>query len=531
MTCRDVPRSIPAIVKAHAVGTPDAVALVDGDVRVSYGELAEQMEGVARGLIALGVGTGSRVAIWAPNSAGWVASFLGTLATGAAVVPINTRFKGAEAGYIIGRSGADVLFTTTSFRGQDYVSMLSDWDSPTRPEVVLMPEAAAEIPSTRSWAELLAAGAEVEEATLQARLDELGPDTVAYVLFTSGTTGKPKGALLTHGQNITLITTLADVLQLSVEDRVIVMIPLFHVFGLNIGLLLPCLLGSRAVLNGAFDPTVMMQLIQDERIALLPGPPTVFQGILDAPDRADFDLSSLRTGLISAAGVPEELVHRVVSERLVEHPITAYGLTEALVVSCSSPGDAAHDVAAYSGRVMPGVEVRVVDGDGTDLPAGETGELLVRSSMVTAGYLDDPAATAAAIDEDGWLRTGDIGLLSANRQVRITGRAKDVVIVGGFNVYPVEVEELLREHPDVADAAVVGMPDARMGEVAVAFVVAAPGAALDPAALIEWTKTQLANFKVPRHVEVLDALPLTASLKVTKQPLIERVHELAAASA
>ncbi|MHB8690985.1 MAG: AMP-binding protein [Solirubrobacteraceae bacterium] len=518
--------SIPALIVHQAAARPSAKAVIDASARLSFAEFADAMHDVARGLIHLGIRPGDRVALWAPNSVAWLNAYAGILAAGAVVVPINTRFKGAEAAYILERADARAVFTVAEFHGNAYVDELRRTAPELRVPIVLLP-GSTPADGAFAWEAFVDGGRNVPEDIARARQEQITPNSPAYVLFTSGTTGRPKGAEITHGQSLRLASTLVEHLGLTQRDRVLAVIPLFHIFGMTLGFLLPSMTGAGTVLGGAFHPTAFMDTIERERIAIAPGPPTIFQSMLDAPDRSEFDLSTLRMGFVSAADLPAGLIRRMIDERLVQSVITAYGLTEALLVSCSAPGDELTRVAEYSGRVLGGVELRAITPDGEPAAPGEPGELLVRSPMVTTGYLGDPAATQAAFDANGWFRTGDIGIVTEDGWVRITGRSKDIFIVGGFNAYPAEIEEMLREHEDIEDAAVVGMPDHRMGEVGAAFVVLRPGASADPAGIIAWSRERMANFKVPRHVEILDALPLNATMKVTKVPLRARAEQIA----
>jgi acyl-CoA synthetase (AMP-forming)/AMP-acid ligase II len=462
------------------------------------------------------------VAIWAPNGARWLVAYLGILASGAAVVPVNTRFKGREAAYALRRSNAKALFSVSSFLGNDYVELLRTAD----PELdlpTIMLDDVAERSETVAWTTFLGAGDSVSVAAAGRRIAGIDPDATAHVLFTSGTTGQPKAALLTHGQNLHYAQLMIDRFQLSSEERLYVVLPLFHMFGLNGGFLMNVAAGASIVLGSVFDATSVMQTIETEHVTFLPGPPTVFQDILRSADRADFDLSSLRKALLSAAGAPPWLVERMLREGLVETAFSAYGLTEALVVACSKPNDPPELVTGWSGCALPGVEIRIIDDRGGPAEPGEPGEILVRSSMVMKGYLDDPEGTAAALEPDGWLHTGDIGLMSEEGYLKITDRKKDMFTVGGFNVYPAEVEGILAAHPCIARAAVVAMSDERLGEVGAAFVELRCGEEATSDGIISWSREQMANYKVPRLVEIVDELPMTASLKVQKDVLRDRV--------
>jgi acyl-CoA synthetase (AMP-forming)/AMP-acid ligase II len=375
------------------------------------------------------------------------------------------------------------------------------------------------------WAEFLAAAHTCEPEVAAGRTAAISTGDLSDLVFTSGTTGRPKGAMTTHGQTLRTFATWAEVVGLRAGDRYLIVNPFFHTFGYKAGILACLMTGATMVPEPVFDVDVVLQRISDEHISVLPGPPTIFQSILDHPRRDSFDLSSLRLVVTGAAVVPVELVESLWTDLGVETVLTAYGLTEATgTVTMCRRGDSAATISATSGRAIPDVEVQIVDGDGNVLPVGVAGEIVVRGYNVMAGYLDDAEATAAAIDSDGWLHTGDVGFLDAGGNLAITDRLKDMYVSGGFNVYPAEVEAVLRRHPGVAQVAVIGVPDHRMGEVGLAVVVPAPDA--DTAGLAEslpaFARDQLANFKVPRRVELVDLLPTNASGKVLKRDLRER---------
>ena len=354
------------------------------------------------------------------------------------------------------------------------------------------------------------------------RTASLNPGDLSDLVFTSGTTGHPKGAMTTHGQTLRTFATWAEVVGLRAGDRYLIVNPFFHTFGYKAGILACLMAGATMVPEPVFDVDVVLQRVADERISVLPGPPTIFQSIFDHPKRDAYDLSTLRLVVTGAAVVPVELVEALWTDMGIETVLTAYGLTEATgTVTMCRRGDSAEIISATSGRAIPDVEVRIVDADGQEVATGDAGEIVVRGYNVMSGYFQDAEATAATIDVDGWLHTGDVGFVDADGNLAITDRLKDMYVSGGFNVYPAEVEAVLRRHPAVAQVAVVGVPDHRMGEVGLAVVVLAPGA--DAGSLAEdlpvFAKEQLANFKVPRRVEVVDVLPTNASGKVLKREL------------
>jgi acyl-CoA synthetase (AMP-forming)/AMP-acid ligase II len=342
-------------------------------------------------------------------------------------------------------------------------------------------------------------------------------------MFTSGTTGAPKGAMLRHGAVCRAFASWSEVIGLRQDDRYLVVNPFFHAFGLNSGILACLLTGATLIPHPVFDVPAVMARVAEERISMLPGPPAIYQTILNHPDLADLDLSSLRLAVTGAAPVPVPLIHAMRDTLGFETVITGYGLTEASgIATMCRHDDPPEVISGSSGRAIDDVEVLVVDADGDEVPRGEPGEVVVRGYNVMAGYLDDPDQTAEAVDADGWLHTGDIGVMDADGYLDITDRLKDMFINGGFNVYPAEVEGQLLAHPDIAQVAVVGVPDERLGEVGMAFVVATSGTSPDPADLVAWARAEMANYKAPRRFEVVDALPANASGKVLKYELRER---------
>ena len=515
--------TIPRMVMAAGDRFPAVDALVDGDVRLNFAELRDVVISAARAHIAAGVEPGDRVAIWAPNIAEWVIAGLGALGAGAILVPLNTRYKGREAADIIGRSHASVLLCVNGFLGNDYVQMLHDAgvDLPELRHIVVLRGDAPE--GTTSWEDFLAAGADVAATDVHERVAAGSGDDLSDLIFTSGTTGLPKGVMVTHAQTLRVFEVWSDIVGLTEGDRYLVVNPFFHTFGYKAGIIACLLTGATIIPAAVFDVDDALAQIAEERITVLPGAPTIFLTILNHPKRDDYDLSSLRTAVTGAAAVPVEMVKRMRSEMTFRTIITAYGLTEATgTVSMCRPDDDAETIANTSGRAIPDTEVRVVDDDGAEVPRGQPGEIVCRGYNVMLGYLDDPDATADTIDGDGWLHTGDVGDMDERGYVRITDRTKDMFIVGGFNAYPAEIENLMLRHPGIAQVAVVGVPDDRMGEVGMAFVVPRPGGEIDLAELATWCKAEMANFKAPRHLRVVDALPANAGGKVLKFELRER---------
>ena len=514
--------TIPAVVERAAARFAAREALVGGDRRLSFAALADATDEAARAFVAHGLEPGDRVAIWAPNSAHWVVAALGAYRAGGVVITVNTRFKGAEAAHVIGSAGARLLVTVTDFLDTDYVALLEAAGRPACLEgtVVLsgpVPDGCV------GWADFVARAADVDPGLVKARAQAMAPDDVGTMIFTSGTTGAPKGAMLRHGASVRAYDAWATVVGLREGDRYLIVNPFFHAFGLLAGIVACLVKGAAIVPQATFDVPSVMRRVDEERITMLPGPPTLYQTILDHPDLGRFDLSSLRLAVTGAATVPVELIRRMASELTFTNIVTGYGLTEAtgIVTMCRHTDDP-ETIATTAGRPIPGVEVRTVDEGGRAVAVDEPGEVVVRGYNVMAGYVGDPEATAAVVDADGWLHTGDVGVLDAHGNLRITDRIKDMFIVGGFNAYPAEIENTMMGHPAVGQVAVIGVPDPRLGEVAKAFVVPRSGATVDEASLIAWCRERMANYKVPRSVEVADALPLNASGKVLKYVLRDR---------
>jgi acyl-CoA synthetase (AMP-forming)/AMP-acid ligase II len=549
--------TIPHLAQSAAERFGADEALVDGDTRLTFADLWAQAWAAAKGYVAAGIEAGDRVGMWAPNIWEWPVALLGLHIAGAAVVPLNTRYKGEEAAYVLQRSRARLLVTVDGFLGNDYVAMLADLKAgdrrpgPERPGatgaesgqygtstlddvgdrslyphlpdleqiVVLRPETGQGTP----WADFLAAGADVDDATVAARLAAVGPDDVSDIMFTSGTTGAPKGVIARHGPTVRAFTDWADLVGLRRGDRYLVISPFFHSFGYRAGIVSSLVAGATVVPQAVFDVPQAMRNIAEHQITMLPGAPAIYETILNHPERADFDLSSLRLAVTGAAPVTVSLVERMWSDLGFETVLTAYGLTEAtgFVSSCRAD-DEAQTIAETSGRAIPDVEVRIVDDDGVEQKPGDPGEIVVRGYNVMPGYFEDEEQTAEAVDADGWLHTGDIGWMDERGYIRITDRKKDMFIVGGFNAYPAEIENTLSRHPDIGQVAVIGVPDDRLGEVGMAFVVPAVGRTADPDEIIAWSRERMANFKAPAYVRIVESLPLNPAGKVLKYQLREK---------
>ena len=518
--------SIPHVVRSAAERFGDAPAIIDGDQRrYSFEELANQMVDAVRATIALGVEPGDRVGLCAPNSAEWIIAALGILGAGGVIVPLNTRFKSGELSYILRKSGAKALLAS-SFLDNDYIADLQKADPDLlalrRTVSLLGPPGAANL----TWQDFLKGGETVTREQAEESINSLTPDTVSDVMFTSGTTGNPKGVVLTHGQSVRAYGWMAEDYTFAEGDSFLIIPPFFHCFGYKAGWLASFIHGVTVLPMRVFDAGAALETISRERVSILLGPPTIFSDLLNHPRRAEFDLSSLRVSMTGGTTIPESLVHAMKRELSFDIVLSAYGLTEAsALVTTTHIGDSEQTVAATSGRSIPDVEVRIVDVGGAEVPANSPGEILVRGYTVTTGYFDEPEATAAAIDSEGWLHTGDIGMVDEAGNLSIVDRKKEMYIVGGFNAYPAEVEKILLGFDPVQQVAVIGVPDERLGEVGCAFIVLGPDHdSTTEADVIEWARANMANFKVPRHVRFVERLPRNASQKILKDELRSQIN-------
>jgi HIP---CoA ligase len=490
--------TIPAAVATAARRFGSAEAIADGSVRLSWHELHDRVAAVAAALAAIGVRRADRVAICAPNTHHWVVTALAVTYAGGVLVPVNTRFTAKETADLLTRTRAAALVIAGEFLGRDRLAELHAVGHPLPATLVLGPTTA---PHTLAWADL--------DQRARAAPTPVDQDDVSDILFTSGTTGVSKGAMSAHRQALGVARAWAELGEVTSRDRYLVINPFFHSFGYKAGILVCLLTGATIVPQAAFDIDEALRLVVDERITVLPGPPTIYQAMLDHPDRQRMDLSSLRLAVTGAATVPVALVERMQAELSFDTVLTAYGLTEAVVATMCRSADDAATVAGTCGRAAAGFELRT---------EADTGEVLLRGPNVMLGYLDDQAATSAAIDAEGWLHTGDVGRIDERGYLRITDRLKDMYICGGFNVYPAEVEQVLARVPGVVESAVVGVPDERLGEVGKAYVVRRePGLSTED--LMAHCKRELANYKVPRAVEFVDRLPRNPSGKVLKRLL------------
>jgi len=510
-------RRIADLLDSSADVFGDALAVAGEGARLTFAELRNEVQRAGAAFVAAGVAHGDRIAAWAPNSAAWIVAALALQTIGGVLVPLNTRFKAVEAASLLRRVRPRLLLTVCDFLGQDYAAMLES-EIPDLPPVVLLNHPAN--PSRLAWRDFLRGA--FDAPALDARIAAVRPGDTADILFTSGTTGHPKGAMHSQAQMLWAVDIWNRTNDLRPGDRQLVVNPFFHSFGYRMGFVSGVMAGMATWPMAVFDPLAAMTLIARERITVLMGSPTLFASILDHPRRSEFDLSSLRVAHTGSSNVPVDLIRRLRAELGFDLVLTSYGLTEATaLVTANTPDSDFETIARTVGLPIAGVELRIAEG---------TGELLVRGPNVMQGYFEDPAATAEAIDGAGWLHTGDVGEIRADGRLRILDRIKDVVIVGGFNAYPAEIENVLATHPAIAEVAVVAVPDPRLGEVCGAAVVLRRGTGLTPDELAAWSRERLANYKVPRHLMICAALPRTPLGKPQKFLLREQMRAMVASA-
>jgi fatty-acyl-CoA synthase len=507
-------------IAAH--GDRDALVVRHQDVRMTYAQLGEAVDRLARGLMALGLQPGDRLGIWAPNCAEWVLVQYASAKAGVVLVTVNPAYRTAELEYVLNQSGAKVLVAARAFKSSDYAAMIDE----VRPRCPHLERTI--LLDGPDWDALLHGADGVQGDELHARSAALQFDDPINIQYTSGTTGFPKGATLSHHNILNNGYFVARGCGYTAADRVCIPVPFYHCFGMVMGNLGCTTHGACMVIPGAaFEPQTTLEAVAQERCTSLYGVPTMFIAELDHPDFATFDLSSLRTGIMAGSPCPVEVMRRVIDHMHMGEVTICYGMTETSPVSTQTGAedDVEHRTGTV-GRVHPHVEVKVVDPDtGEIVPRGAPGELCTRGYSVMLGYFDEPEKTADAIDRAGWMHTGDLATMDADGYVKIVGRSKDMIIRGGENVYPREIEEFLYSHPDVTDVQVVGVPDARYVEEVTAFLIAREGATLDADAIRAFCQGRIAHYKVPRHVLVVDEFPMTVTGKVQKFKLREQAIE------
>jgi HIP---CoA ligase len=508
---------IPALCAQAAEAYGDLVAIEDSGTSMSFIELDVMRRRVAKAFMAAGVRKGDRVMIWGPNTWKWVVSALGLVSAGAVLIPTSTRFKGAEVGELIRRSGATMMLSTGEFLGRYYPDQLDDASRSALRAVVVFDGARGR---DIGWEAFLEGGATVSDSDLETRVASVQPDDLCDMLFTSGTTGHPKGVMYAHRQCLRAIDAWATRVGIRYRDRILVIPPFFHAFGYRSGAIVSLMRGAVLLPHLTYDPEEILHRVSRDRISVIPGPPAIFHGMLQHPELARFDTSSLRLGITGGSVVPATLIRRMRSDLGFAGVVNGYGLTECggYGTMCRADDDAAV-IANTCGKPFPDTEVRIMDGEGQLVPEGEAGEVVIRGYITMQGYFQDPEATAKAIDENGWLHTGDVGYFDADGNLRIEDRIKDMYITGGFNCYPAEIERFMSAHPAVGQIAVIGVPDERMGEVGKAFIVLRPGKTATENELIDWARANIANFKVPRFFEFRASLPTSPQGKVVKDQL------------
>jgi acyl-CoA synthetase (AMP-forming)/AMP-acid ligase II len=512
-------RTIPATFVATALRQPNSLAVIDGVHRLTYGELHRRAGVFAAAMRASGLRTGDRVAIWMENRWEWIVAALAAQSLRAAIVPVNTRFKGGEAADILRRSHAAILVTVSGFLDLDYPHLLEESVGSGLAglpdlRVVVVAGAPSQAKGCVTWRGFEgAAGSSLADfATFAA---DVKPTDVCDILFTSGTTGFPKGAVFTHETTLGAHRALADLIGLRSDDRYLIINPFFHAFGYKAGWLAALDRGCTVLPLSTLNVEQVVELIEHEKVTVFPGPPAVYQTILDSGLARQRDLSSLRLSITGASQVAPGFVDKVKAELGFKHMFSGYGLTEACGVgTMGRPGDDDDVLTRTNGKPIPGMELKICDDRGVPAPTGQVGEVRLRGYTML-GYLDDPGATAEVFDAEGWLQTGDLGSVDAGGNLIIHDRIKDIIIVGGFNVYPAEVERILGEHPQVREVAAIGMADQRLGEVVSAYIV--PNVeGVTPRDIIDWARQKMANFKVPRSVTFIEEMPKTANGKIVK---------------
>ncbi|MXZ95214.1 MAG: AMP-binding protein [Acidimicrobiaceae bacterium] len=514
-----IPQNLARTVAEHA--DRDALVSVEQGLRYTYAEFADEVDRVARGLMGIGAAKGDRVGIWSPNYAEWVLVQYATARIGAILVTINPAYRSSELEYVLNQSQISVLVAVESFLTSDYRSMITEvWDRVPAERVIYL--------HTSDWERLLEAAESVSSDRLEERSAQLEPDDAINIQYTSGTTGFPKGATLSHRNILNNGLFIGEACKYTAADRVCIPVPFYHCFGMVLGNLACTTHGSAIVIPAAgFNAGATLQAVAAERCTSLYGVPTMFIAELGEPDLADYDLSSLRTGIMAGSPCPIEVMRQVVDQMNMSEVTIAYGMTETSPVSTqTSADDPLEKRVTTVGRVHPHVEIRIVDpATGEVVPRGTSGEFQTRGYSVMLGYWNDPERTAEAIDTDGWMHTGDLAVMDDDGYVNIVGRIKDMIIRGGENVYPREVEEFLYTHPDIVDVQVIGVPDTRYGEEIMAWVQLRDGADTSTDDIKDFCRGTIAHYKVPRYIKLTDTFPMTITGKIQKFKMREQSIE------
>ena len=534
-------RTVDGVLKAAAAEVPDRPALVVPfqSVRFTFAEFDREVERVARGMLACGLEPGERIGIWAPNCAEWIMTMFGAARAGLILVNLNPAYRATELEFVLRVVGCRALVFAPRFKSSDYAAMLQSLipelpgAAPGRlvsaafPDLRLLVHLGAEpVSGALSFDDLLASGHNLDRTVLQSIEEQQDADQVFNIQFTSGTTGTPKGATLTHFNIVNNGFFVGEGMRLTANDSICIPVPLYHCFGMVLGVLAAMTHGAASVLSGdGFDPLAVLEIVAGERCTVLHGVPTMFIAELEHPRFGEFDLSSLRTGIMAGSPCPITVMRRVVAEMHMPEVTICYGMTETSPVSFQTqPDDPLERRVGTVGRVHPHVQVKLIDTDGRVTPRGAAGELLTRGYSVMRGYWGDPERTRDAIDAGGWMHTGDLGVIDEQGYCNIVGRVKDMIIRGGENVSPREIEEYLYRHPAVFDVAVVGVPDAKYGEAVCACIRLRDGMNATEEEIRAFCRDQIAHYKVPRYVRFVDSFPLTISGKVQKYLIREHLR-------
>lgn len=519
----------------------DAVVYADRELRYSYQQFNEECRNLAKGLMKLGIDRGEHIAIWATNKPEWLVTQFGTGKMGAVLTTVNTNYQASELEYLLNQSDSTTLILMDSYRDTSYIDILykiipelttsspgqlQSKKLPFLKNIILLGD--RRYPGMFLWSDIMEMGKDVNDNELNQRMDSLEPDDVINMQYTSGTTGFPKGVMLTHINLVNNGLNIAKCMKLTHEDRLCIPVPFFHCFGCVLGTMACVTIGATMVPLEEFNPVSVLKTVQDERCTALHGVPTMFIAELNHPDYEKYDLSSLRTGIMAGSVCPIEVMKAVVEKIGASEITIVYGQTE------SSPGitqtrtdDPIELRVSSVGRALPNVEVKICDPiTGEEVPRGVQGELCTRGYHVMKGYYKNELATYQAIDADGWLHTGDLAVMDDAGYCSITGRLKDMIIRGGENIYPREIEEYLYTHPKVLDVQVVGVPDAKYGEEVMAWVVLKEGETATAEEIKEYFKSKISRFKIPRFIEFCLEFPMTASGKIQKFKLREQSMEL-----
>lgn len=531
-------KTVGDLLAEKALEMPDHDALVypDRGLRYSYREFNSYCEKLAKGLMALGIEKGENVAVWASNIPEWVSLQYGTGKMGAVLVTVNTNYRSAELEYLLRQSDATTLFLIEDYKGNSYIDtiyelcpeletsepgQLESKRLPLLKNVIVFSE--KKYNGAYNWSDVMNMSEKISDDVLREQTASLEPDDVINMQYTSGTTGFPKGVMLTHSNLTNNAYNIAQCMELTQKDRLCIPVPFFHCFGCVIGTLAAVSVGATMVPVQEFDPEVVLRTVEQEKCTALHGVPTMFIAELNHPNFENYDLSTLRTGVMAGSNCPVEVMKNVMNKMNMTEITICYGQTEASpVITQTRTNDPVALRVETVGRALPNVEVKIVHpGTTQEVPYNQQGELCTRGYHVMKGYYKNPDATREAIDEDGWLHTGDLAVMDSNGYCRITGRLKDMIIRGGENIYPREIEEFLYTHPKVLDAQIVGVPDEKYGEEVMAWIILKDGVTATAEEIKEYFKGRISHHKIPRHIFFTEAYPMTASGKIQKFKLRE----------